>query len=372
MNPSEFLEQIYLKAQNQELVDNLDLTNEIKKYIATIVSYEETMKGVFTCLVSSLTYKSLHPQQDVRYHKIDLPNGYSGRSFDTKNVTPFLKLHKFAGAMKESGWLTRSIEQDAPFTKTFPGKIQKPEVKEAFLELFDYIAIHGDKAKDCLTYLFNLSIKENEKRNILIINPVEKENSLTINEIMNCLHKHFYTKYKSRGASILPVIALYSIYECIINELKRFDNKYLEELSSHHSCDRSSGETGDIVVKRIEDNSIYEVLEVKFDIPVDSIMIHDVYKKISDKNIQRYYILSTKPTAEDERILVDEEVCKIREEHGCQVIVNGVFPTIKYYLRLLENTDLFVSNYVKNLQKNTEINTEHKVAWNNIFKNMNG
>ena len=93
MNASEFLEKVYLEAKNQELVDNLALSNEIKKYIATIVSYEETMKGVFTCLVSSLTYKSLHPQQDVRYHKVDLPNGYSGRSFDTKNVTPKASFH---------------------------------------------------------------------------------------------------------------------------------------------------------------------------------------------------------------------------------------------------------------------------------------
>lgn len=33
---------------------------------------------------------------------------------------------------------------------------------------------------------------------------------------------------------------------------------------------------------------------------------------------------------------------KIKIEHGCQVIINGVFPTIKYYLRLLDNTDLFM------------------------------
>ena len=142
MDANTLLEQIYLKAHNQELIQQLDLPEKIKTYINIIVNNEETMKGVFTCLVSSLTYKTLYPNQDVRYHKTDLPGGYSGRSFDTKYVTPFLKIHKFAGAMKESGWLTRSIEQDAPFTKTFPGKIQKHEVKEAFLEIFDYISLN--------------------------------------------------------------------------------------------------------------------------------------------------------------------------------------------------------------------------------------
>ena len=125
------------------------------------------------------------------------------------------------------------------------------------------------------------------------------------------------------------------------------------------------------VVRRNEDDSIYEVVEVKFDIPVDEIMINDVYKKISDKNIQRYYVLSTIPTDGDELVKVNEAVCRIRDEHGCQVIVNGVFPTIKYYLRLLENSDVFVSKYVENLQANTELNSEHKLAWNEIMLKKN-
>lgn len=39
---------------------------------------------------------------------------------------------------------------------------------------------------------------------------------------------------------------------------------------------------------------------------------------------------------------------------------------IKYYLRLLDNTDIFVEKYVKNLSENTEINFEHKIAWNKV------
>lgn len=97
-----------------------------------------------------------------------------------------------------------------------------------------------------------------------------------------------------------------------------------------------------------------------------TLMIEDAYKKISEKPVQRYYILSTVAPSEDDRVAIDEMVCKIREEHGCQIIVNGVFPTIKYYLRLLDNTDLFVERYVKNLSDNTEINFEHKIAWNKV------
>ncbi len=76
-------------------------------------------------------------------------------------------------------------------------------------------------------------------------------------------------------------MAIYSIYECIIEELKRFNNKKLEPLGSHTSSDRSSGDAGDIVVRDSNTNLLYEVVEVKFDIPVDKYMIYDTYKKLN-------------------------------------------------------------------------------------------
>lgn len=365
MEPNNLLEELYEKASKID-ASEINIPIKIKKYIDDIVEFEEIAKGVFTCVISSFTYKILYPKQDVRYHKIDLPNGYSGRSFDTKYVTPFLKKHKFAGAMKESGWLTRSIEQDAPFTKDFPGKIQKEEVKNAFLELLDYSQTNSKKIYDCLLYLFCKSIVANKKRNIIVVNPVKKESDITISNIIDKLNKHFYFKYRTRGASILPVIAIYTIYECLITELKRFEDMYLEPLASHNSCDKSSGATGDIVVKRKNDDSIYEVVEVKFDIPIDAVMVNDAYKKISKTDVQRYYILSTVDIPSENIIDVAESIFKIRKEHGCQIIANGIFSTLKYYLRLLDNTDIFIDKYVNNLQENTELNSEHKKAWNEI------
>lgn len=43
---------------------------------------------------------------------------------------------------------------------------------------------------------------------------------------------------------------------------------------------------------------------------------------------------------------------------GGQVIINGIFETIKYYLRLLENTDIFLKKYINNLEVNNQINYE--------------
>lgn len=367
VNVNEFLEKIYNESLLIKSLDEIDLTDTQKNYIKSIVEKEETLKGVYTVLVTCLVYKCLYPKQDIRLHQANMKNGYSGRSFDTKYITPFMKQKQFLGAMKESGWLTRSLEQNIPYNLNFPGKINNKVVKDAFLKILNDIEVKGANPQNYLKGIFHLSIKEKEHKSVRVINPVERESSLSINEIIDFLEKHFYYKYKSRGASILPVVALYSVYECITKEIKRFGDKILQQISSHYSCDKSSGNTGDIVVIN-NDGSLYEVVEVKFDIAPDYIMVDDAYKKFCNTTIQRYYILSTLAPKDDELEIIHDLVEKIKMEHGCQVIINGVFPTLKYYLRLLDNTDLFMEKYIHNIQTHPEINTEHKIAWNVIMK----
>lgn len=369
-NPSQYLENIYQIAKTNNNLDKINLTEVQKDMIRIIVDNEHSNKGVFTALVSSLTYKCLHPEQDVRYHKVDLPNGYSGRSFDTKYVTPFLKEKRFLGAMKESGWLTRSIEQLHPFTNDFPGRINKAELKMAFLTILDEIETEGASAYDYLLGIFTLSIIEKQKRTVEVINPIDKESNIPIRKIIDMLHDHFYYKYSSRGASILPVIAFYSIYECMIKHFDRFNDMVLDELGSHNSCDKSSKETGDIVIRNKKTNEIYEVVEVKFDIKPTHLMVDYAYDKIKyNKNVQRYYILSTSKADAEELIHINDKIDEIYDEYGCQVIVNGIFDSLKYYLRLLTNSDEFLTCYSKNLQANEELDYEHKISWNRIVEN---
>lgn len=370
VNPSQFLEDVYHEAKNKKSLNEIKLSEMQKKMIKIVVENEHSNKGVFTALVSSLTYKCLYPEQDIRYHKVDLPNGYSGRSFDTKYVTPFLKEKRFLGAMKESGWLTRSIEQLHPFTNDFPGRINKADLKMAFLTVFDEVETENVSAYDYLLGIFTQSIIEKQKRTVKVINPIEKESNIPIKDIIEMLHEHFYYKYSSRGASILPVIAFYSIYECMINHFDRFKNMKLDELGSHNSSDRSSKETGDIVVRNKNTGDIYEVVEVKFDIKPTHLMVDYAYDKIKyNNNVQRYYILSTAKPNSDEVKSINKKIDEIYSEYGCQVIVNGIFDSLKYYLRLLINSDEFLTNYSKNLQNNEELDYEHKISWNRIVEN---
>mgnify|MGYP001579503185 FL=1 len=58
---------------------------------------------------------------------------------------------------------------------------------------------------------------------------------------------------------------------------------------------------------------------------------------------------------------------KISDEHGCQVIVNGIIDSLKYYLRLLDNADHFLAKYGENLEKDLVIKAEQKRLWNEII-----
>ncbi len=368
ISPNQFLEEVYQKALDNSVNPESNLTNEQVSHIKKIAEFEETCKGVYTVLFTSLTYKSLYSSQDVRYHQSNMDNGYSGRTFDTKYVTPFLKSKQLPGAMKESGWLTRSLEQNLPYNLDYPGKINNKAVKEGFLFLMDCIEKTNTDPKELLILLLKESLLNKSKKVVTLINPIQKESQLNIEQILKMLHDHFYFKYKSRGASILPVVAMYSIYQCLIKEISRFNDKKLESLASHTSCDRSSGTTGDIVIRN-SDNSLYEVLEIKFDIKIDLITLSDAYKKFGATEIQRYYLLSTIGNETSQRGDFLNAINDIRNEHGCEVIIDNLFKTLEYYLRLLKNTDDFLNNYITNLESNTEINYEHKISWNKILQN---
>lgn len=362
---SDFLEDIYKQALDFNINSTLLNKNQLDN-VKLIVDREELNKGVFTALISSLVYKCLNPAQDIRIHKTELENGYSGRSFDTKYVTPFLKQKMFLGAMKESGWLTRSIEQASPFTLDFPGKISPKYIKKAFLEILNDVEEKHASPLNYLIGIFFFSIKAKKDKAIDIINPIKPESKIDIKSIISILEQHFYYKYKSRGASILPVIAIYSIYECMIEELKRFSGKKLLEISSHYSSDKNSGRAGDIVVLN-EDGTLYEAVEIKFEIEPSKEMVLDAYSKIKKTPAQRYYILSTKIATPNNAKKIENLLKDIKKEHGSEMIVNGLMHSLKYYLRLLSNTDMFIKRYTSNLKQHPEINSEHKLSWNNII-----
>lgn len=366
MKPATFLKNSYnqsMKLVGSDDIIKSDLPNSITKHLDMVLSKSEASKGVLSVILTSLVYKTLNPTQDIRNHQTSILNGYSGRSFDSKYITPFLKSVKFP-SMAESGWLTRSLEQKVPYDSKFSGAIRPAELKTSFLETIDYI----EKGKDldkCLSYLFQGLIIKRNNQEIDLAKPL----NLPIATIIKLLTKHFNSKYSADGASRLPVLALYAAYQCLIQEAKRFNSKTLLDIESHTSADTRSGRIGDIDI--VDDkNKSFEAVEVKHGIPITTQLVKDAFEKFKTTQVNRYYLLSTADIDTSESEKIEQEIERIKNIHGCHVIVNGLIPSLKYYLRLLSETSEFIENYVNLIESDKALKYEHKKQWNIIISEM--
>ncbi len=366
LKPIFLLEELYDEAMRlvgSDVNIKSELATDIKKQLDVILSHSENAKGVLTVIITSAVYKFIHPEQDIRNHQSSILNGYSGRTFDTKYVTPFLKEKNFP-SMAESGWLTRSLEQKTPYDENYPGAIRPNSLKSAFLNIIDVIQ-HSELQNEIISYLFQGLIIKRNAQNIRLAKPVD----LPISLIIKILNIHFNNKYFSEGASRLPVLAIYAIYECLIQEIKRFSGKILLPIESHTSADTRSGRIGDIEI--IDNNEKpFEAVEVKHGIEINLQLVKDAFKKFSTTQVKRYYILSTAGICSKEVDQINNEIERIKNIHGCNLIVNGIEKSLNYYLRLLDNTSDFIQNYVELLENDVAIKFEHKQKWNEIISNL--
>lgn len=215
--------------------------------IEVIITRMASNKGVYTVLITLALYKCIYPAQDIRNHKIELKGGFSGRSFDTKYVTPTLKEIGLP-AMAESGWLTRSLEQAYPYDMDFNGKITPIELKTAFLKVVATIQAGRDNAERVLRLLLNGGIQHREN-NKVEIHRIEKA-EVQIDGLVKLLKEHFTANYGTHGGSKLPVIAFYAIYSMLVPEMGRYKGAELLKLGSHTASDRTSRSAGDIDVPK--------------------------------------------------------------------------------------------------------------------------
>ena len=348
-------------------IDISDIAGELDKQLVVdtkfILGRVSSNKGVYTVLITLALYKYLNPNQDIRNHKVELPNGFSGRSFDTANVTPVLKELNLP-AMAESGWLTRSLEQAYAYDMDFKGKITPVELKWAFLRTVATIQRGKQDAKNVLRVLLNGGIEYREN-NKIEIHRIES-NDAQISVILELLEECFTTNYSTHGGSKLPVIAFYAMYSLIVPEMGRYSGAVLLPLGSHTASDRTSKSAGDIEVAR--DGIILEALEIKLDKPATAHMVRVAYEKINKFGVARYYILSGLEPDPSEIDEINELIFTVEQEHGGQLIVNGLYQTLKYYLRLVSSPKAFLDRFVDLVEVDKELSPIHKTTLSQLLK----
>lgn len=368
----ETLDKAYELADNYFITKNEDLPtfateNLSEQFIASLekmASQCEKASTGYLNLLTSLTIKAtLKDAVDIRYHQVQIQNqtnrpaGFNFRGVSEEIMYEWMQKHEFPGA--KSGWQTRTFERPKPYMLDYDENIGS--IKEPFLDCYDQIERHGQSAFFALSFLLWRREQLREKGRIVMSIP-----KLTnVLQITNLFENHFFFKYKdSKGASRLPVLALYAIYKVLICELQRFEHKHLKELQAHSAADSQTGSIGDIEIAN-EDGSIFEAIEVKHGIPITIPLVDSVKQKIRGSQVERYYILTTyeNHSLSDELMTAATQVEKLL---GCQLIINGVIPSIRYYLRLLTNPGKVIPEYVNLLVSDGAISFEHRDVWNKI------
>ena len=354
-NPITYLEDLINNSYDAKIKNK-----NLNTHLNTLISKIENQKGVYAVLITLCLYKIHNPNQDIRYHKKALKGGFSGRTYDTKFVTPTLKKHSLP-SMSESGYLTRSLEQAHPFDLNYPGKISDTEVKKAFLNIINIFQLNPEHCRNILVCLINAG-KIIKKSNKIEIKKIKKENQFTVRDIIKKLDIYFYYKFKVAGGSKIPVICFYTLIKQLMSQISRYKNMSLKKLGYHTTSDLTSKSAGDIEI--FLDNACYEAFEIKFEHKITEHMLLIANEKIIKFNPQRYFILTTSY----EKINIEDDLIKkIRIKHGCEMIVGSYFEFLEKYLFLLEDLNLFINELSTNIEKDRELKVVHKNIWNSII-----
>lgn len=366
MNHREKLLELYQSSNNSH--SHNSLPDKTREDIKTIADNCFKQKGVFTVIITLAIHKILHPEQDIRFHQSNMKNGFSGRSLDTKYITPTLK-ELGLPSMAESGWLTRSLEQPYPYDMNYNGKISDIKVKHSFLKTVDFIQNNPQMVSDLVLNLLKIVRKKVSENQVKII-PLNNPERLNIDDVIRLLENHFSYDYKTHGGSKLPVIAFFAVFKSIVVEVSRYQDCYLGELGSHTASDLTSKTAGDIEIYD-SDKKLIEAIEIKHNKIIDVNIVRVAVEKIHKFSPIRYCIFSFSSVKKEDVEEIAKIIKSVEAEHGCQIIVNGIIPTLKYYLRLISRVSDFIENYRMLVEEDKELKKIHKDKLLELFKAFN-
>lgn len=339
---------------------NWSLNQRFKDSLIQMSANSSAASAAFTNLITCLAIKVAKPKLDVRIHQTGIGAPFNFRGHSESVVYPWLSRRDYNGA--KSGWQTRTLERPKPYLLSYDENIAK--IKTPFLTCFDEVQVKGSSALEGLSFLISEQIKILERKEKILAEIQVKEDN-DISTLVSFFSEHFNYKYSSKGASRLPVLALYAVYTLITEQIGRYSDKVLQPLHRHSAADSQTKAMGDIEIANA-DGSIFEGFEVKHNIQINDLLIRDAEKKVMGQGLDRYYILTTHSNCKpDADILAQLKV--VGAKTGCQIIVNGVIPTIQYYLRLISDPKLILPLYTELLGTEQAIDNEHRSAWAKII-----
>lgn len=183
-----------------------------------------------------------------------------------------------------------------------------------------------------------------------------------LQDIYIVLDRHFFHAYNTSVDVKLPSLALQAILECFVSEISRYENSKIQPLESVIS---SKGLENNFKIKK--GSQVIEYYEIRLNSSVGLEDVEAISKIIGKRKIDRFYLLSH-DVQEMNKI---EQLCtEIKVKKDCEVIVDRILPTIKYYLRLVNSLSDFIEKYSVLVQNDTELKKIHKEKWNELLKSL--
>jgi DNA (cytosine-5)-methyltransferase 1 len=129
----------------------------------------------------------------------------------------------------------------------------------------------------------------------------------------------------------------------------------------------TSKSSGDIEIYDA-DGKLFEAIEIKHNKAIDANIVRVAVEKIHKFNPIRYCIFSFHSVKKEDLEEIEKIIKSVEINHGCQIIVNGVITTLKYYLRLISNISDFIENYRVEVEKDKELTKIHKDKLMELFR----
>lgn len=306
-------------------------------------------------------YKAIEPGQDIRSHKSEHANGFSARSIDNAGTIPFLQANSLYYNV-ETHWLSQTFSFAGPYVPELVLKTQPKIAGPLMLKVVNAIQASetpAEFAKAVLQVIFVALIDDRNRGKV----PLEKPQNLSIDQTIGLLKAHFMHGYE-KNSPRLPQIAIYAIYQCIMPTVDRYKELALMPLERMKAANRKSGSVGDVDVNK--GDQPFEAVEIKFQIGISREHVAEAIQKIKTASVQRYLILSTSGVGDGEADEIGKLADGFRRSNGCEIIVNGVLDTVKYYLRLIDSPSSFINRYTALVEADKDLGYEHRLAWNEV------
>ena len=199
-------------------------------------------------------------------------------------------------------------------------------------------------------------MNERSPKNILY-----KPTNLSVDQTVDKVMRHH--SLQTQRASRLPVLAIHSAMSIIAQEFERYEGCTV--LTPKYRAIAKSRKDLIANVHIFDANDmLFEGYAVKHNICINSRLIQAYFEKILTTTARRFYILTTHQRSS--YIEFEPEIQRIDREHGRELIVDGVYPTLRRYLRLMGSTSEFVDAYATHLETDPSVTFQIKEAWNEI------